>query len=231
MSAPTLKIDWCTHAAAKYAVEHWHYSGSLPANKSVRLGVWEGGVYVGCVIFGWGANRNMAGSIGLQQTECAELTRVALTQHQTPVSRIIAIAVRLLKKQSPGVRALISYADPNRGHHGGIYQAGGWIHTGVSHPNESYSVNGKTLHKRMYTGTNFGQPAKPLPPGAVKFMPIPKYRYVLPLDPVMRAQIAPLAKPYPKRAGSACAGKSSPVGTTDGEDGAAPIPALHRGGA
>ena len=22
---PVLKLDWCSHAAAKYAVEHWHY--------------------------------------------------------------------------------------------------------------------------------------------------------------------------------------------------------------
>ena len=27
----------------------------------------------------------------------------------------------------------------------------------------------------------------------------PKHRYALPLDDAMRAQIAPLAKPYPKR--------------------------------
>jgi hypothetical protein len=27
-SKPVLKLDWCSHAAAKYAVEHWHYSGT-----------------------------------------------------------------------------------------------------------------------------------------------------------------------------------------------------------
>lgn len=226
MSKATLRLDWCTHEAAKYAVKHWHYSKSLPANKSVRVGVWEDGRFIGCVIFGWGANRNMAGSVGLDQLQCAELTRVALTDHVTPVSRIIAIAVRMLRKQSPGVRALISYADPNNGHHGGIYQAGGWIHTGRSQPNESYVLDGRTLHKRMYTGTNFGKAAKALPPGAVKVMPIPKYRYVLPLDDAMRAQLAPLAKPYPKRVQDPRVGKSSPVGTTTGEGGALPTPTL-----
>jgi hypothetical protein len=32
-----------------------------------------------------------------------------------------------------------------------------------------------------------------------KVFQLGKYRYLMPLDPAMRAQIAPLAKPYPKR--------------------------------
>jgi hypothetical protein len=30
MSKADLKIDWATHAAPKYACEHWHYSESVP---------------------------------------------------------------------------------------------------------------------------------------------------------------------------------------------------------
>ena len=30
MSKAILKLDWCDYKAAKYAVEHWHYSKSLP---------------------------------------------------------------------------------------------------------------------------------------------------------------------------------------------------------
>ena len=33
-SKPTLKLDWCSHEAAKYAVEHWHYSKRI-AQKQV----------------------------------------------------------------------------------------------------------------------------------------------------------------------------------------------------
>lgn len=224
-----LRLDWCSHEAAKYAVERWHYSGVLPANKSVRIGVWEGGQFIGCIIFGWGSNRNMGASIGLKQTECAELTRVALRAHRAPVSRIVAVAIRILRRHSPGLRALFSYADPNRGHVGGIYQALGWIYTGRSAVNEAYLVDGKVLHKRVFTGRNYGRAATKLPAGARKVIPEPKHRYVLPLDDEMRARVAPLAKPYPKREAlpdSASEGRSS-AGPPSGDGGATPTPTLQ----
>ena len=39
--ASTLKLGWCSYAAAKYAVEHWHYSKVMPSGKAVYIGVWE----------------------------------------------------------------------------------------------------------------------------------------------------------------------------------------------
>ena len=196
---PTLRLDWCTHEAAKYAVEHWHYSRKLPASKTVRIGVWEGGLFIGCLLYSWGSNRNLPASYGVAQTQCAELTRVALRSHAAPVSRILAISVRMLRKQSPGLRVLVSYADPNHDHHGGIYQAAGWLYTGRSAVNEAYEVDGVVMHKRLLTGSSYGRKAPPMPVTAKRVVPMQKFRYVMPLDAAMRAQVAPLAKPYPKR--------------------------------
>jgi len=42
-----LRLDWCSHAAAKYAVEHWHYSKTMPVSKRVNIGVWEGEKFIG----------------------------------------------------------------------------------------------------------------------------------------------------------------------------------------
>jgi hypothetical protein len=58
-SRPELQLDWCDHAAAKYAVEHWHYSRSLPTPPIVRCGVWEGGRFIGCVLFSRGASSHL----------------------------------------------------------------------------------------------------------------------------------------------------------------------------
>lgn len=58
-SKPVLKLDWCSHAAAKYAVEHWHYSGSLPTPPLVKVGVWEDEQFIGCVVFGRGSVQNL----------------------------------------------------------------------------------------------------------------------------------------------------------------------------
>ena len=91
-----LKIDWATHESAKYAVENWHYSQCLPAGKLVKVGAWENEKFIGVVIFGRGANNNMAKPYGLTQLECCELVRIALTTHLTPVSRIAALAIKFI---------------------------------------------------------------------------------------------------------------------------------------
>lgn len=216
---PELKLDWCSRDAAKYAAEHWHYSRSLSSAKNVYIGVWENAQFIGVVVFGIGAGNATNGQrFGLSRTcEMAELTRVALRNHEAPVSRIVAIAIRMLKKQSPGLRLLISMADPRQGHHGGIYQAGGWIYTGRTKPDVEYFLNGKWMHHRTATsaGSAKGLKSRPLPP---------KYRYLMPLDAEMRAQIAPLAKPYPKRAGSTASGAA---GLQPEGGGATPTSALE----
>lgn len=37
----TLRLDFCSHEAAKHSVFRWHYSRCMPAGKLVRIGVWE----------------------------------------------------------------------------------------------------------------------------------------------------------------------------------------------
>ena len=202
---PKLKIDWATHAAAKYAVETWHYSRRLPVFGTVKIGVWEDGVFIGVVIFSRGATPEIGSPYGLSQCHVCELTRVALKSHSTPVSRIVSIALKFLKKNSPSLRLVVSFADAAQGHHGGIYQAGGWVYNGGA-ATHGYRVNGvvehpKSLHSRYGKG---GQSVPWLKanvdPNAERIVAGFKHRYLMPLDAAMRAQIAPLAKPYPKRA-------------------------------
>jgi hypothetical protein len=190
-SKPALKIDWATHEAAKFACVNWHYSKSLPASKTVKIGAWENGVFIGVVLFSWGANKNIGSPYFLSLVECCELARVALSKHETPVSKIISIAIKWLKKQSPGLRLIISYADTAKGHHGGIYQATNWIYVGSIMQASMAEHNGKMVHKR--TLDSAGIKGYTLRPAELK------HKYLMPLDATMREQITPLAKPYPKR--------------------------------
>jgi len=194
----------------------------------VTIGAWEGGKYIGCVLFARGANMNIGSPYRLTALEAAELVRVALTKHMIPVSRIMTIACRFLAKQSPGLRLLVSYADPAEGHHGGIYQACGWTYEGPCDESTQFFHEGRWKHQREVTAGAFGNPNNKRDWASLPRRKTPgKHKYLLPLDPAMRAQIAPLAKPYPKRLSSEGAGKSSPVGTTNGEGGAVPTPALQ----
>lgn len=221
----SLKLDWSTHEAAKYACKHWHYSRCMPSGKSVKIGIWESEKFVGVVIFSLGATPNLCKPYGLTQQTCCELTRVALTKHATPVSRIIAIAIRKLKKQNPGIRLIVSFADTEQGHHGGIYQAGGWIFSG-SAKLDHWLIKGRKMHPRSVVAKYGSQATATVlkrDPKARKVWGI-KHRYLMPLDDKMRHQIERLRKPYPKRAGSKDVVATSFQGV---EGGSIPTPALH----
>jgi hypothetical protein len=211
MAKADLRIDWATHAAAKYACENWHYTQCMPASKLLKVGVWETGRFVGVVIYGVGSGNSTRGDkYGLDTAgEVVELVRVALRDHVTPVSRIIAISMGFLRRQCSGIRLVVSFADPAQGHHGGIYQAGGWVYTGRTQDRHLFSVNGKILHPRTVGGRGWVQSESWLrqfvDAQATRINTQPKHRYLMPLDAEMRAKIAPLAKPYPKRVKQAMA--------------------------
>jgi len=208
MGKADLRIDWATHAAAKYACENWHYSGCMPVGKLVNVGAWEGGKFIGVVLFGRGATPNLGRPYKLGQDECVELTRIALTAHDVPVSRIASLAMKFLSRTNPKLRLIVSFADQSQGHHGGIYQAGNWVYNGQGDAAKFYMIRGKLTHPRSIGAKGFVQNihgAKRIDPNATVVNVPGKHRYLMPLDAEMRAQIAPLAKPYPKRAKQAMA--------------------------
>lgn len=229
-SPPELKLDWCSHEAAKYAVEHWHYSRTMPVGRIVKVGAWENGAFIGCVLFAQGNNQSQGTAFGLSVFEVCELVRVALREHSSAVTRIVALALRFLKRFCPGVRLCVSYADPAHGHHGGIYQGGNWVYVGTGGSSAAFfDKAGKRLHSRSVstTGlkTQFGEVRKKTAKAdVVRVALVPKFKYLIALDDEMRARIAPLAKPYPKRAGSI--GGDAPA-VHAGEGGSTPTPALH----
>lgn len=227
----SLRLDWCSHEAAKYAVEKWHYSHSLPTPPLVKIGVWESERFIGCVLFGRGATQNLGKPYGLTATEVCELVRVALTGHYAPVSQIVSIAIRFLRQQCPGLRLIVSFADPDQGHVGAIYQAGNWLYLGRSTDYDKFkTADGRVWHPRQVSATGvkrqYGEARRvPKIADCERVHTAGKHRYLMPLDAAMRAQIAPLAKPYPKRPASI---DSDASGDQPEEGGAAPTAGLHQ---
>ena len=200
-----LRVDWCSHEAAKWAVEHWHYSRTMPTPPIVRIGAWEQSEFIGCVLFSRGATQDLGTPYGLQMTQVCELTRVALADHANTVSKIGSLAIALLKTRNPDLRLIVSFADPNNGHHGGIYQAMNWTYAGQTSASYKYQdSSGRVWHGRQVSSTGVKRQY-----GELRYVPriedctripeIGKHRYLYPLDRAMRKQIEPLRKPYPKR--------------------------------
>jgi hypothetical protein len=199
----SIVIAPCSYEAAKYAVMNWHYSQQMPIGKLISYGVWEDDVYIGAVIYGRGASPELGSAYGLSQIECCELVRVALNKHKASVSQIVSQTIKNLKESNPGLRLIVSFADPEHDHKGIIYQAMNWIYCGQSSASKEYYYKGKWFHSRMLRPTGFGtvpeiaklskEQQKQLPAREMKG----KYRYIYPLDKAMRRKVDKLRLPYP----------------------------------
>ena len=233
----SLRLDWCSTEAARYALRRWYHYANMPCGKVARLGIWEDEKFIGVVLFGSGANPDLGTPYGLDCTQCCEMVRVAMAPHKTPVSRIVRIAVMLLKKAFPGLRLIVSFSDPSAGHVGGIYQAGNWIYAGMTTASAEYVFEGRRYQGRAMRmvlsgkgmmdkkfGKNTIERLLRIDANAQQVPGSAKHRYLLPLDDEMRTKLEPLKQKYPKRVESET-GDTAAVQAEKG--GSTPTSTLH----
>jgi hypothetical protein len=196
-----LDIHPISYAEAAVAVEQWHYSKSLPqaARARHRFGVWEDGQFIGALVYGNAPTPMMGRKLGLTQNEFRELVRVALTDHQTPTTRIVAIGNRLLAKEHPEFRLLVSYADTGQGHSGTIYRAGNWLYAGMV-KDKYIRLLGEIVHPRTvfdrYRTQAIDWLRKNVDPDVCLVPVPPKHRYYFPLDEGMRERLQPFIRKF-----------------------------------
>ena len=104
-----------------------HYSGKYVRNSSLHFGAIYNGVLHGVISFGSSINKK--GTVKLVQgtkwNEFIELNRMAFDDFlpKNSESRCLGIALRLLKKNAPHIKWVISFADAGQCGHGTIYMA------------------------------------------------------------------------------------------------------------
>ena len=137
------------------------------------------------------------------------IVRIALSEHRREVSRMISIAIKLLRKRCPGIELVVAFADSAENHHGGIYQASNFAYTGMSEPGRMFRQRGtgRILHNRAVSvngyRSHFGHVRRVPRHDACDIVASSrKHRYLLPLTPEMRTVIEKMRKPYIKRATS-----------------------------
>lgn len=193
-----LYLSGASYKATKYACLNWHYAKRTPVGRLVSIGVWEFGKFIGVVLFGFGAAGvgRLYKRLGIKPTELCELQRVALTTHKHEVTKIVAIAIRLLKEKNPGLALVLSYADPGQGHKGTIYHAGNWVPWGMSAATwEHHFLGGVVRHDRATTKSgfvnHFGKIHKARRRGEAveKRLSPAKYRFLYPLNDTGRKAI------------------------------------------
>jgi hypothetical protein len=131
-----------------------HYAHRIPSI-SLAYGLYSDTVLHGICTYGMPCRvYNRGGEIFDNQLDVTtlELNRLCVTEglEKNVLSFFVTQTFPLLPKPI----CLVSYADPNAGHHGYIYQATNWIYTGVCEPGgNSYDwiLDGKYLHGRNIT--------------------------------------------------------------------------------
>lgn len=208
-----MRLEIASHKAVKYACLNFHYAKSLPVNTFGYSVFNDKNEWCGVVLYGTGANNNLATQYSLKQGNVLELVRMALNGKQESTSKALALSLRLLKKAMPLCKLLISYADKDQNHNGIIYQATNWIYTRTSMENttdSSWIVNNKRYHGRIISdwvknkgGLN-GLTRKEFiykyyDKNATEYVTKGKIKYIYPLDKSLIPLCKSLSKPYPKK--------------------------------
>ena len=191
-----MRITRANSKAVEYSCKKFHYSKSVPAVQ------WAYNVYnandewCGTVLFGGGANNNLAKSFGMNNGEVLELERVALNGKQEYTSQAVAMCLKQLHKDNPLVKMVVSYSDHRQRHLGTIYQATNWIYLGLTITSDTqYIYKSKWTHERTINAQKNRAELKAKLP---KRENSNKFKYVFCFDKKLRKQYLKQALPYPK---------------------------------
>lgn len=125
-----------------------HYSHSIPSGKTFAFRFREA-----IILFSIPANRNIAKFLLGHPGNVWELTRLWAPDAHDPnlLTQAISYGIKQIKAAVPGLDALVSYADPNVGHEGGVYRAASWVYTGQSEEGRYYrSREGQVVARRKF---------------------------------------------------------------------------------
>lgn len=201
-----MRISIATPKAIRYACMNFHYSKAVPAVQYGFNVFNDADEWCGVILYGGGANANMAQEFGLCSGEILELVRCALNgkQGHGNTSKALAMTMKKLHEINPLVKMLISYADLDQDHAGIIYQATNWIYLGQTSTGEvsAYIINGRKTHRKSihskYGRQDFDWILKNVDPNAEKFHTKGKHKYVYPFDKKLKKHYQNKALPYPK---------------------------------
>ena len=189
--------------AAKGPLVRNHYLHSIPGGTLMAFGVFVGARLLGALTLGVGPKNGHRLVEGAVPADVVTLSRLWLADELPPnsESRVIAIVLRSLRRHT-SFRFVLAYADPSAGHVGTIYQASGWLYTGLSEPMPMYDVgDGVLRHSRSFAHAQGTHSLRYFREHGIDVRVVPqrpKYRYLYPLDPAVREMLTVSILPYPK---------------------------------
>jgi hypothetical protein len=145
-------------------IKRLHYSGKVTQNSQLHIGVYYDGALEGAIQFGPSLDkRKIQGLVpGTGWNDFLELNRLAFSDRlpRNSESRALGISLRLLRREAPQVKWVVSFADATQCGDGTIYRAAGFVLTGIKTSDALAKLpSGEVIHKM----TLHSQPTTPRP--------------------------------------------------------------------
>lgn len=163
--------------------------------------------------------------------EAAELSRLVRSDEATPnLSQFVSWSLRWLRANTE-TPFVLSYADSTQNHHGGIYQACGFVYVGATSGGHIgfTAEDGSFVHGRICNGrfgTRSVEAIAAIKPEWVPVYGLPKHLYIFPLRQkwaTISRKLGWKAKPYPKPSAARLLDAPVPTGVSKARTlGAAP---------
>lgn len=204
-----MRLTVASQKAIQYACIKFHYAKCVPV-VGIGFNVYnDNDEWCGVIIYGYGANCNIAMPFNKWQGQVMELVRVALNgkQGHGKTSKALSLSLKLLSKYFPAVDIVVSYADLDQNHNGTLYQCTNWIYTGLTNANQrgAFIIKGKKMHQKSVYSRKWKDSLlwlrENIDPNAQEFITKGKHKYVYPIDKNMRKRLELLSVPYPKKEG------------------------------
>lgn len=209
---------------ANNAIKNLHYSGTVVPNSNLHLGVFIENKLEGVMQFGSSMRKDLILPLvdGTKWSEFIELNRMAFSDKlpRNSESRALSIALRMIKKHSPFIKWVVTFADATQCGDGTIYRACGFILTGIKR-NSQLAINPETkkvMHKisAFHIGKEYEHSQWDKLDGF-------QLRYIYFIDPAYRARLTVPELPYSeiKARGATMYKGQRPTGGTGETDNAA----------
>ena len=156
-TAKDLIVQPIDSASARAFVKAHHYSGKVTVYSQLHLGVFLNSRLHGVMQFGPSLDkRKIQGLVaGTQWHEFLELNRMAFDDHlpRNSESRALAVAFRMMKKNAPQIKWIISFADGTQCGDGTIYRAAGFVLTAIKKNDQIWAAqSGARFSRATLTG-------------------------------------------------------------------------------
>ena len=134
-------------------VKKHHYSGKVVQNSALHFGCFLDGTLHGVMSYGSPLDKRKVLPLvqPSQWNEMLELNRMAFDEYlpKNSESRCIAISIKLLKKNAPHIKWILSFSDATQCGDGAIYRASGFVLTAINKNTQIWEAPTGEKYSRM----------------------------------------------------------------------------------